>query len=66
MRITGIDVFQVVQPNGCAALFAFPSGAFPCLAGDGTPTSYRPSGTLASGTVANRICLENTAKNAPT
>ena len=48
-RIRGIDVFQVVQPNSCAAMFSFPNGAFPCLAGGGTPTSYRQSGDLAAG-----------------
>src|SRR5207245_7399229 len=44
-----IDVFQVVQPNSCAAMFSFPAGTFPCFAGGGTPTSYRSSGQLAAG-----------------
>ncbi|MGI8429566.1 MAG: hypothetical protein ACR2OB_09745 [Solirubrobacteraceae bacterium] len=48
-RIRGIDVFQVVQPNKCATQFSFPSGAFPCMAGGGTPTSYGPAGRLAPG-----------------
>ncbi len=48
-RIRGIDVFQVVQPNSCAAMFSFPTGAFPCLAGGGTPTSYSPAGKLVAG-----------------
>ena len=48
-RIRGIDVFQVVQPNSCAVMFSFPSGAFPCFSGGGTPTSYRQSGDLAAG-----------------
>ena len=48
-RIRGIDVFQVVQPNPCAAMFSFPTGGFPCLSGGGTPTSYGPSGKLAAG-----------------
>ncbi len=48
-RIRGIDVFQVAQPNSCAAMFAFPTAAFPCVSGGGTPTSYGPSGKLAPG-----------------
>jgi hypothetical protein len=48
-RIRGIDVFQVVQPNSCAVMFSFPSGAFPCFSGGGTPSSYGPSGKLAPG-----------------
>ncbi|MDQ2894592.1 MAG: hypothetical protein M3Y09_02925 [Actinomycetota bacterium] len=49
-RIRGIDVFQVVQPNSCAAMFSFPAGPFPCLSGGGTPTNYYlPAGTLTAG-----------------
>lgn len=48
-RIRGIDVFQVVQPNTCATMFSFPAGAFPCMAGGGTPTAYGPTGRPRPG-----------------
>lgn len=40
LRIRGIDVFQVVQPNSGAQMFGFPSGAFYPYSGGGTPTNH--------------------------
>jgi Calx-beta domain-containing protein len=43
VRIRGIDVFQVVQPNTGARMFGYkPDGAFDAgLCGGGTPTNFR-------------------------
>ncbi len=39
IRVKGIDVFQVVQPNAGAQAFGYPSGAFTTYCGGGTPTA---------------------------
>ncbi len=48
VRVRGIDVFQTVQPNSGAQMFAFPTGAFPSLCGGGTPTSFITCGPVAN------------------
>ncbi len=41
VRVRGIDVFQIVQPNAGATMFGYPTGGFPALCGGGTPTTYQ-------------------------
>ena len=44
VRIRGIDVFQVVQPNSRAYMFGYnPDRRFSSLCGGGTPTNFIPS-----------------------
>ncbi len=40
VRVRGIDVFQIVQPNAGAQAYGYPSGAFSNPCGSGTPTPF--------------------------
>ena len=42
IRVKGIDVFQIVQPNAGALAFGYPSGTFTTYCGGGTPTAFVP------------------------
>ena len=57
VRVRGIDVFQVVQPNAGAQAYAYPSGAFSDPCGGGTPTPFHPDpgfdGLCRLGQVSN-------------
>ena len=42
VRVKGIDVWQVVQPNAGAQAYGYPSGTFTTYCGGGTPTAFVP------------------------
>jgi hypothetical protein len=65
VRIRGIDVFQVTQPNSGATQFGFPSGRFPFFPGGGTPNGItRTQSGILGGTfqsaVYNGVTLDAT------
>ena len=56
VRIRGIDVFQVTQPNSGATQFGFPSGSFPFLPGGGTPNGItRTQNNILGGSFQSSI-----------
>ena len=65
LRIRGIDVFQLTQPNSGAAQYAFPGpGAFPALCGGGTPTSLKQPGCAFAGAASQMATYQGVTLDA--